>query len=157
MATNTRSQGVGGTYRRTATSGDAMPPDGGRRSSVAGGRRETNGGERGADRAAERESLKVLAFDSVGIKKYALQLQKARNGNPCLRIVEGVPQDDGTFRKFDLTIWSEDFPVFFQAMAEMQAYVEVNRIRTPEGHVWKPRARPGANGPARSAAAAVRA
>jgi len=138
------------------TSGDPMPPDGGRRSSGVDDRPVNPGAGRGTDRAAERESLKVLAFDSMGIKKYALQLQKARNGNPCLRIVEGVPQDDGTFRKFDLTIWSEDFPAFFKAMAEMQAYVEVNRIRTPEGHVWKPRARSSGSGAGRSGVAGGR-
>jgi len=87
----------------------------------------------------EREILKTIAFDSVGVKKYALQIQKARNGNPCLRIVEGTPLDDGTFRKFDLRIWSEDFERFFKAIDEMRTFIKVHEVRTPEGHVWKPR------------------
>lgn len=92
-----------------------------------------------------RESLKVVSFDSTGIKKYALQLQKAFNGNPCLRIVEGTPMEDGSFRKFDLTFWSEDFDNLFKALDEIRDFINKNDVRTPEGHVWKPRKK-GASG-----------
>jgi hypothetical protein len=86
-----------------------------------------------------REILKTIAFDSVGVKKYALQVQKARNGNPFLRIVEGTPLDDGSFRKFDLRIWSEDFERFFKAIDEVRTFIKVHEVRTPAGHVWKPK------------------
>src|SRR4051794_30021425 len=36
--------------------------------------------------------VKTWAFDSVGPRKYAIQIKKAGNGNPCLKIVEGVKQ-----------------------------------------------------------------
>jgi hypothetical protein len=50
--------------------------------------------------------VKTWAFDSVGSRKYAVQIKRASNGNPCLKLVEGVPQEDGTYRKFNLTVWS---------------------------------------------------
>lgn len=81
-----------------------------------------------------RTNVKTWAFDSVGTRKYALQIQKAANGNPCLRIVEGVPQDDGSFRKFDVTIWSEDFARLFATLDEARAFIEQNNIRTPSNH-----------------------
>ncbi len=37
------------------------------------------------------EVLKTWVFDSVGPRKYALQIQRAGNGNPFLKLVEGVP------------------------------------------------------------------
>lgn len=95
------------------------------------GRRDRDGS---GDRRRKREIVKTMAFDSVGVRKYALQIQKASNGNPCLRIVEGTPKDDGSFRKFDLRIWSEDWPSFFEAMDQMRQFIERNNIRTPEGH-----------------------
>ena len=88
--------------------------------------------------AASRESLKVIAFDSAGDRKFALQLQKAKNGNPCLRIVQGAPQKDGSYRKFDLTFWSEDFESLFDALDEMRSYIDEKNIRTPADHNWKP-------------------
>jgi hypothetical protein len=92
----------------------------------------------GQGKAPKREVVKTWAFDSVGDRKYALQIQRASNGNPCMRLVEGVPQDDGTFRKFSLTIWSEDWPALFRTLEELRAYVEANDIRTPEGHKFVP-------------------
>lgn len=89
-------------------------------------------------RAPKRETLKTWAFDSRGDRKYALQLQRASNGNPCLRIVLGTPQNDGSFRKFDITIWSEDFALLFENFDAMRAYVEANGITTPPDHSWTP-------------------
>lgn len=102
---------------------------------ATGSRSSTAGGSRGP---AQRETLRTLAFDSKGDRKYALQIQKARNGNPCLRIVEGRPQSDGTYRKFDLVIWSEDWPAMFEALDDMRAFIERENIATPQGHSWKP-------------------
>ena len=94
---------------------------------------------RSARRAPMRQTIKTWSFDSVGDKKYALQLQKASNGNPCLRFVQGLPQSDGTYRKFDITIWSEDFPTLFENFESMRAYVEANDIKTPADHKWTPK------------------
>jgi hypothetical protein len=102
---------------------------------------------------AQREIIKTWTFDSAGPKKYALQLQKASNGNPCLRIVEGVPQPDGTFRKFDITIWSEDFSSFFQTFEQMKQHIAANNIRTPAGHKYDPSAKPKGGFRGRSAGA----
>ncbi len=88
--------------------------------------------------APQRQTIKTWAFDSVGDKKYALQLQRAGNGNPCLRIVLGTPQPDGAYRKFDITIWSEDFPALFENFEAMRAYVDANDIKTPPDHKWTP-------------------
>lgn len=96
--------------------------------------------------ASSREVVQTWAFDSVGDRKYALQIQRAKNGNPCLRIVEGVPQGDGTFRKFDLTIWSEDFGALWEAMDEVRAYIEQHGIRTPPGHRYEPSKHRGKRG-----------
>lgn len=85
-----------------------------------------------------QEVVKTMAFDSVGNRKYALQIRKASNGNPCLKIVEGVPQADGSFRKFDLTVWSEDWPRLFETLDAMRAFISENGIRTPEGHKYDP-------------------
>ena len=90
-------------------------------------------------RGPNRQTLKTWSFDSVGDRKYALQLQRASNGNPCLRIVQGTPQSDGTFRKFDITIWSEDFPALFENFDALHAYVEANDIKTPADHKYTPR------------------
>ena len=84
------------------------------------------------------QNLKTWAFDSVGPRKYALQIRKAGNGNPCFRIVEGLPQDDGTYRKFNVTIWSEDFDSFFRVFDELRQYIQSNNIRTPDGHKYVP-------------------
>jgi hypothetical protein len=86
------------------------------------------------------EALKTWAFDSIGPRKYAVQIRKASNGNPCLKIVEGVPQGDGTFRKFNLTIWSEDFERLFAVLDEVRAYMAEHNIRTPDGHKYDPNA-----------------
>jgi hypothetical protein len=92
------------------------------------------------------EVVKTWAFDSVGNRKYALQIRKAGNGNPCLKIVEGVPQPDGTFRRFDLTFWSEDWPRLFEMLDTLRAFVAENNIRTPEGHKYEPGKRRGKGG-----------
>lgn len=88
---------------------------------------------------APRKVLRTWTFDSKGNRKYAVQIQEASNGNPCLRIVEGVPQPDGSFRKFDLTFWSEDFAALFDTLDAVRAHIETENIRTPEGHEWKQR------------------
>ena len=88
-------------------------------------------------RPKPRESLKTIAFDSDGTHKWALQLQRAGNGNPCLNIVEGAPRDDGTFRKFTLTVWSEDWPKFFAAIDEIRAFIDAENLKTPPGHNWR--------------------
>jgi hypothetical protein len=85
-----------------------------------------------------QEVVKTWAFDSVGNRKYALQIKKASNGNPCLKIVEGVPQPDGTFRRFELTVWSEDWPRLFETIDGLRAFVAENNIRTPDGHKFDP-------------------
>ena len=101
-----------------------------------------------------RETVQTWTFDSAGDRKYAVQIQKAANGNPCLRLVEGVPQDDGTFRKFHLTIWSEDFARLFQTLDEARQFMKDKGIRTPPNHKWQPGKGPGKgqgrrqNGPA---------
>jgi hypothetical protein len=95
---------------------------------------------------AERENVRAWTFQSAGPRKYALQIQKAANGNPCLRIVEGTPLQDGTFRKFDLTIWSEDFGAFFETLEQVRSYITEHNIRTPEGHKYDPN-RPRRGGP----------
>ena len=84
------------------------------------------------------EIVKTWAFDSVGNRKYALQIKKASNGNPCLLLVEGVPQDDGTFRKFSINIWSEDFARLFSTLDQVRAYMTEHSIRTPDGHKYDP-------------------
>jgi len=96
-----------------------------------------------ADKTAPRERpqqevIKTWAFDSVGNRKYALQIKKASTGNPCLKLVEGVPQQDGTFRKFDITIWSEDWPRLFATLDEVRAYMTQHNIKTPPGHKYDP-------------------
>lgn len=83
-------------------------------------------------------NIKTCVFESAGPRKYAIQIQKASNGNPCVRLVEGVPQPDGTYRKFNLTIWSEDFQAFFNALDEMRNYIRDNAITTPPGHKYEP-------------------
>ncbi|MDY7107235.1 MAG: hypothetical protein SYC29_01230 [Planctomycetota bacterium] len=88
--------------------------------------------------APKREIVRTWAFDSQGDRKYAVQIQKASNGNPCLKIVEGVPQEDGTFRKFNLTIWSEDFDRLWSTLDEVRAFMTEHDIRTPEGHKYVP-------------------
>ena len=97
------------------------------------GQRTTGRGQR-----KPREIVKTWAFDSLGTRKYAFQIQKASNGNPCLVFVEGVPQDDGTFRKFSLTIWSEDFERLFETLDQVRSYMIENDIKTPPGHKYVP-------------------
>jgi hypothetical protein len=82
------------------------------------------------------ETVKTWLFESAGSRKYAVQIQKASNGNPCVRIVEGLPQDDGTFRKFSVTVWSEDFERLFATLDEVRTYIGEHGIRTPPGHKW---------------------
>jgi hypothetical protein len=89
-----------------------------------------------------QEVVKTWAFDSVGTRKYALQIRKASNGNPCIKFVEGVPQADGTFRKFDLTVWSEDWPRLFEMLDALRAFVTEQNIRTPDGHKFDPNRKP---------------
>ena len=121
-------------------------------------RNRSGGGGRGTYRKGPQERppqevLKTWAFDSVGNRKYALQIRKASNGNPCIKIVEGVPQPDGTFRKFDLTIWSEDWPRLFETLNALRAFVVEQNIKTPDGHKYDPGKKPwqkrktGAKGP----------
>jgi hypothetical protein len=85
------------------------------------------------------ENIKSWAFDSVGTRKYAVQIKKAGNGNPFLKFTEGVPQDDGTFRKFSITVWSEDFPRLFATLDEVKAFMVERNIKTPDGHKHDPR------------------
>lgn len=82
--------------------------------------------------------LKTLVFDSVGNRKYALQVGRARNENPYMKLVEGVPQDDGTFRRFTVNIWSEDWQSFFAMLDEMRDYIHENDLRTPDNHKYDP-------------------
>ena len=102
----------------------------------------SRGGGGGGGSKPQQEVVKTWAFDSVGNRKYALQIRKASNGNPCIKIVEGVPQADGTFRKFDLTIWSEDWPRLFETIDSLRAFVQENNIRTPDGHKFDPNKKP---------------
>ncbi len=85
------------------------------------------------------EVLKTWVFDSVGPRKYALQLRRASNGNPCLWLVEGVPQGDGAFRKFNITVWSEDFEALFRTLDEVRAFIRDHAITTPPGHRYEPK------------------
>ena len=87
-----------------------------------------------------QEIVKTWAFDSVGTRKYAMQIKKASNGNPCLKIVEGVPSqnNDDTYRKFDITIWSEDFERLFSVLDEVRSYMKEHNIKTPDGHKYDP-------------------
>ena len=87
---------------------------------------------------AKAEVVKTWAFDSAGPRKYAVQIQRAANGNPFLKFVEGVPQDDGTFRKFSLIVWSEDFDLLFEKLDEVRSYIEQHGITTPKGHKYDP-------------------
>lgn len=100
---------------------------------------------KGAHEKPPQEVLKTWAFDSVGNRKYALQIRKASNGNPCIKIVEGVPQPDGSFRKFDLTIWSEDWPRLFESLDALRTFVAEKNIRTPDGHKYDPDKKPWPN------------
>lgn len=85
------------------------------------------------------ETVKTWSFDSAGPRKYAVQIRKASNGNPCLRLVEGVPNKAGDdFRKFDITIWSEDFEKLWNVLDEARAYMAEHDIRTPDGHKYVP-------------------
>jgi len=87
------------------------------------------------------QTLRTWVFDSVGPRKYAIQVCKAGNGNPSIKIVEGNPQDDGTYRKFNIRVWSEDFEQFFALMDEMRTYLTENEIKTPPGHKYVPKPR----------------
>lgn len=100
---------------------------------------KVNGRGRSGRSKPSGESMHVQAFDSSGPRKYAIQVWKAGNGNPCLKIIEGIPNgDDGTFRKFNVTIWSEDFEKFWAALDEVRQYIAENDIRTPPGHKYEP-------------------
>ena len=100
--------------------------------------RQRSGKSGGSREKKPAEIVKTWAFDSVGNRKYALQIKKAGNGNPCLLLVEGVPQDDGSFRKFNITVWSEDFPALFGTLDQVKAYMTEHNIRTPQGHKYDP-------------------
>ncbi len=89
-------------------------------------------------RAPGGEPVKTWVFDSVGDRKYAIQIRKASNGNPCVRIVEGVPQATGEYRKFNVTVWSEDFDAFFRMFDDVRAFIRDNDIKTPKGHKYVP-------------------
>lgn len=89
----------------------------------------------------KQEVVKTWLFDSIGTRKYAVQIKKASNGNPCLKIVEGVPAANGTYHKFDITIWSEDFERLFTTLDEVRAYITEHNIRTPPGHSYDPNGR----------------
>ena len=96
-------------------------------------------GRRDSKPRKEPENIKTWAFDSVGTRKYAVQIKKAGNGNPFLKLTEGVPQDDGTFRKFSIVIWSEDFARLFGTLDEARTFIAQNNVRTPEGHAYDPK------------------
>jgi hypothetical protein len=89
----------------------------------------------------KREIVKTWAFDSVGPRKYAMQIQRASNGNPLLLIVEGKPQEDGTFRRISVYVWSEDFEKLFATLDEVRAYMREHDIKTPAGHKYDPNAK----------------
>jgi hypothetical protein len=120
--------------------------------------RASNGNSNNGNRKAPppQQIVQTWAFDSVGTRKYALQIRKASNGNPCLKIVEGVPQGDGTFRRFELTFWSEDFPRLFETLDQVRKYMAEHNIKTPDGHKYdpnkkfKPRSGPRGEKPGRS-------
>lgn len=66
-----------------------------------------------------REILTTLAFDSVrpGILKHAVQVQRDQDdGRLYLRIVQGVPNDDGTFTKTELVYDSADLDNLFESL-----------------------------------------
>ena len=96
--------------------------------------------QRAGKNKSKQQIVNTWVFDSAGPRKYALQIRRASNGNPCLKIVEGVPQGDGSYRRFELTFWSEDFPVLFQKLDEVRAYMDEHNIKTPEGHWYDPNA-----------------
>ncbi|TVQ54975.1 MAG: DUF3276 family protein [Phycisphaerales bacterium] len=108
------------------------------RGSSAGARRSNSPRASGKSKPDLSGTVRTWAFDSLGNRKYAVQIRKAKNGNPCLKIVEGVPQDDGTYRRFSLTIWSEDFPKFWQTMDEVRQFMIEKDIKTPAGHKYVP-------------------
>jgi len=108
-----------------------------------------------SDGTPRREVVQTWAFDSVGTRKYALQIARASNGNPCLRVVEGVPNDEGGYRRFEIVFWSEDFDRLFETLDEVRQYITEHEIRTPEGHSWQPssnRRGPGKQDPQRRSA-----
>jgi len=106
----------------------------------------------GAKPKPKQEIVKTWLFDSVGNRKYALQIKKAGNGNPCLKIVEGVPAANGTYHRFDITVWSEDFERLFSTLDEVRAYMLQHNIRTPPGHKYDPNGK-GKGAPRRKPAA----
>lgn len=121
-----------------------------------GGGRPRSTSEGGGGRSGgppKRDIVKTWAFASVGPRKYALQIQKASNGNPLLLIVEGKPQDDGTFRRISVYVWSEDFERLFAALDEVRVYMREHDIRTPANHKYDANAKPKWSDKRRSAAA----
>ncbi len=81
-----------------------------------------------------REIISTITFNSKGPRKYAVQVQKAGNGNPCLKIIEGIPNEDGSFRKIYLTVYSEDFDTFFKALGDTYRVITDQKITTPKNH-----------------------
>src|SRR5690349_15578252 len=57
------------------------------------GGRDSAGGDATQGMKRPPEIVKTWAFDSAGDRKYAMQIKKASNGNPCLMLVEGRPQE----------------------------------------------------------------
>lgn len=100
---------------------------------------QANGTRSGKGGKKKDTAVKTWSFDSVGPRKYALQIRKASNGNPYLKLVEGIPQEGiGEFRKFHITVWSEDFERFWQAMDAARTFMKDNDIKTPPGHKYEP-------------------
>ncbi len=107
------------------------------RDTKAGARRSTSraGGKSKADRSG---TVRTWAFDSSGTRKYAVQIRTAKNGSPFLKFVEGVPQDDGTYRRISLMIWPEDFPKFWQTMDEVRQFMNEKGFIAPAGRSCGP-------------------
>lgn len=100
----------------------------------------------------DHEILNTVLFDSKGPRKYAVQLRRATNGNPCLKIIEGIPtsgrgkrnrsrqerseneRSEAEYRRVYLTVWSEDFDAFFKALGDTWRYIRDHEIKTPENH-----------------------
>ena len=71
---------------------------------MATGQRNTGRGPR-----KPREIVKTWAFDSLGDRKYAFQIQRA-----------------------------EDFPRLFETLDEVRSYMDEHGIKTPPGHKYVP-------------------
>ncbi len=85
-----------------------------------------------ADHAPRGETLKTWTYDSHGNRKYALQVRKAVNGNPYLKFVEGVPQPDGSYKRFSMIVWAEDFDAFFNTLSKGREYIQQHNLKPTE-------------------------